>query len=458
MASRPRSLPLSISTVFALVGAVVLGLLLIAACDLAPTQPLPAGTSTPAAAISPSATAPAQSTPTNAASPSATTVADTATSTSTPSPSSTPTQSPTATATSTSTPLPTEAVLDYTWSRVGLTSTNLTGLAVTPGGGGVVVAGAKGVWSSTYSYKHWTQLNPKLGGQTTDAAIASAGVLYVTSHTGCASGLPITASRSTDGGKSWQEMSKLDAISIVPAGSTTAYAATCSGMMKTTDSGATWTALPNMKVINLDPIAVAVGPDGATVYVAFVSEGGAAQILRSTDGGNTATNITPALQQGQTLQAPITLTFIAATEGRPAEGGLYMTSYTGFWFLPDGSDSWKQLSVPRPQGTPTGNSAYSFFTAIYIDTNYSAEYNKPGAIIYTALGQPAGNGLTNIGIFRSTDLGNTWAIVSKGLQGKAVNALALAPGNPSAAPATIDTLLAATNDGVWSVPLPPPFK
>jgi hypothetical protein len=92
-----------------------------------------------------------------------------------------------------------------------------------------------------------------------------------------------------------------------------------------------------------------------------------------------------------------------------------------------------------------------------VDTALSADYDKPGPVIYTSLANPGNAGLTNIGVFRSTDGGNTWAIMSKGLEGKAVNALALAPHDPVAKPGMVETLLAATSDGIWSIPMPPPF-
>ncbi len=434
----------------------------VTACGPAPHRPVPTDTVIPATTGTPEITAivatigtpgttntPATSTPQVTATPKPPTT--TPTSTATPASTSTPTQ------TATSTPSPTQAVLDYTWTRVGLTGTNLTSMSLLPGGGNtVLVGGPKGVWTGSYNYTQWISHTVKLGGQAVDATIASPQMLYVVSHTGCASGLPITDLRSTDGGKTWQEMPGLNAIAIVAASGTEAYAATCSDVQRTNDAGATWTKLPNLHVPNYDPTSMAVSPDGKMIFVASISEGGTGRILRSTDGGNSATEITPKVAEGQDFVLPANLTFVPGSEGRPQEGGLYMTSYQGIWFLPEESNDWKLLNRPLSVGGDRAD--YNWLTTLFVDTAYSPDYNKPGAIIYTARAKPGDKGLTNLGTFRSIDGGQTWATLGKGLEGKAVNSIVLAPHDPAAKPGMVETLLAATNDGVWAIPLPPSFR
>ena len=60
--------------------------------------------------------------------------------------------------------------------------------------------------------------------------------------------------------------------------------------MRTTDGGATWTALPGAALENYDPNAIAVGPEGKSLYVAYTSEGGSSRIMRSTDSGGSWTD------------------------------------------------------------------------------------------------------------------------------------------------------------------------
>ncbi|MDQ3928352.1 MAG: hypothetical protein M3328_04290, partial [Chloroflexota bacterium] len=302
-------------------------------------------------------------------------------------PSRTSTPRATSTPTMTPSPEPTLPPPDYSWVAVGLTGTNITGMAVMPGGDNtVLVGGPGGVWKGSYDYTQWQQLTVNLVGRTTDVALGSAQVMYVTSHTGCASGLPIAASRSTDGGQTWQEMAGLDAIHITAVSGSDAFAATCRDVRRTTDSGATWTSLPNAKVENLDPRSIAASPDGQTIFVAFVSEGGSGQVLRSTDGGTTFENVTPEVKD-DILQAPDVMVYVPGSVGRPDDGGLYMTTYQGIWFLPLESDDWTMLSRPVPQDEdPT---AYSWFTTLFVDAFYTEEYNKPGPLLYTAMAKPS---------------------------------------------------------------------
>lgn len=443
--------------------------ILAAACGPEPRKPVPVNTSIPLPSSTPQVTAVAPKTTTPIVTGvaathtlQATTVPSSPTNTGTSTSTATPSATPTSTQTPTATPSPTQAVLNYTWTRVGLTGTNLTSMSLLPGGANtVLVAGPGGVWSGSYNYTHWISHTVKLGGAFVEASLAGPQVMYIASHTGCASGLPITNSRSTDGGKTWQEMPNLKAVTIVPANGTEAYAATCSDVQRTTDAGATWTKLPNLKVPSLDPSSMAVSPDGKTIFAAFISEGGSGRILRSTDGGNSATDVTPKVQpktpdDEPNLLIPSNLTLVTGSEGRPEEAGLYMTSYQGLWFLPEDSDSWRFLNSPLSVGEDTN--AYNWLTTLFVDTAYTADYNKPGAIIYTARAKPGEKGLTNLGTFRSTDGGQTWATLGKGLEGKAVNSIVLAPHDPQAKPGMVETLLAATNDGVWAIPLPPPFR
>lgn len=445
--------------------AAIAGLVLIAGCGPAPRRPT--GSETPATnltatvqvttiATSDTVATVATSAPTGTPStPQASATRRAATAT--PQPSRTSTPRATATPAPTDTPAPTLPPPDYSWVQVGLTGTNVTGMSVAPGGPNTVLAGGVGgVWKGSYDYTQWEQLDVKLEGRTTNVALGSAEVMYVTSHTGCASGLPISSSRSADGGRTWQEMVGLDAVYIAATSATDAFAATCTDVRKTTDAGATWTSIPGARIENLDPRSIAASPDAQTMFVAFVSEGGAGQVLRSTDGGDTFENVTPKVADDDTVQAPDVMVYVPGSIGRPDDGGLYMTTYQGIWFLPLESDDWTLLSRPVPQDQdPT---AYSWFTTLFVDAYYTEEYNKPGPILYTALARPADAGLTSLGVFRSGDAGRSWTPFNKGIDDRAVNSLILAPHDPIANPGMVETLLAATNDGIWAIPMPPPYR
>ena len=288
----------------------------LAACDSSPTAtPVTnqQATATPAAPSSPTTAANATNTPKPFVS--ATPIPPTLTPTIKP--------SPTATATPTDAPLP-----SYTWKSLGLPDgTNMRDVEVFPGGRNVVLLGSpQGVWKSEYDYGAWNKLGIKIPGNpppgNIEMAIASASVYYVSAHTGCASGLPINTFRSTDAGKTWSAM-PAELLDVYAASATLAYGTTCAGVVKTTDSGATWSdMLPGSQEVNSDPYAITGSPDGKSIYVAYASEGGTGTIMRSTDSGATWKNVTPKnLPPDQLLHAAVHMMFVTGSTGRPQDGG-----------------------------------------------------------------------------------------------------------------------------------------
>src|SRR5436190_309767 len=55
-------------------------------------------------------------------------------------------------------------------------------------------------------YTKWDTLPVKLSGRIATGAVANSDVMYVSSHTGCASGLPMSLQRTTDAGSTWEEI------------------------------------------------------------------------------------------------------------------------------------------------------------------------------------------------------------------------------------------------------------
>ncbi len=381
-----------------------------------------------------------------------------ATATSAPAATATVEPDPTPTVQAVTTPGPGENPANYQWKQAGLTGNNVSDLALHAGGTNLVLAaGPKGAWLSSYDYTQWQPLGVKLGveGRRSEASIASQDVMYVTSNTGCASGLPSTRSRSIDGGKTWQEIAN-EAMSIAGSNGGVAYGATCTSVIKSTDSGATWTELPGSSISNYDILDLTASPDGELVYVAYASEGGTGRIQMSGDGGQTWKEITPVAPESGEFVGPGNLFLVTGSEGRPEDGGLYLTSSQGLWFVPLESTDWKLMKSDERQDAPPGGSYY--ITALYVDTAYSADYNKTGPVIYTArAGQGTGEqGAMGLGVFRSTNGGMTWETVGTGLEQRTVNSIVLAPHDPAANPNMLETLLAATDDGVWAAPIPKP--
>jgi len=368
-----------------------------------------------------------------------------------------------ATPTEEAVPSPTAApavnVGDLEWKQVGLAGTELQDIALHPAGDNpALVTGPTGAWQSKYSYSSWEDLGVSMQGRITSASIGSPEVMYITDHTGCASGAPIEAQRTSDGGQSWQSVSaQVQPLDIAAATGNVAYGGTCSGIVKSTDAGATWVELPNSPIVNLEPFVVVASPDSQSVFAAHYSEGGSAMVNQSLDGGATWTDITPT---GEELRAPIKLFYVPGSVGRPEDGGLYMASFPNvLWFLTQGGGAgdWKLFKGSDPRVDSPATDAYQI-TALYVDTAYSEEYNKPGPVVYVARSVGVGETVTGEGVYRSTDMGISWEQVGKGIDQRVVSGLALAPHDPFANPKTVEMLLATTNDGVWAVTMPPPFR
>ncbi|MEO8288840.1 MAG: hypothetical protein ABI670_20670 [Chloroflexota bacterium] len=431
---------------FAATTASILLLTVAAACGVVPTAtpPVPPANTPP-----PTTSAPV--TPTIEAT--ATTEAEppTATSTSAPTATATETSTPTPAATATEVPMP-----SYTWTPVGLAGTYVRDLAIVPGGNNIVLAASSdGLWRSSYNYGIWDKFNVPPPGNPPpgNAEIATGGpdLFFLARHTGCASGLPMVSYRTTDGGQTWLDMN-VQITSIQAASGGVVYATTCHAVIKSTDSGATWSAeLPGSEFTNSDPYTIAVSPDGQSIYVAYASEGGVVHLKRSTDGGTAWDDITPANAPDNELRALAYILFEPGSVGNPQDGGLYMANSQGTWFLPTESNDWEIKLA-------TGDPASYYVTAFAVDTVYSAEYNKPGPILYEARAQFGEQGPVGLGVFRSTNLGATWQRVGDDLGQRQVTGLALAPHDTAATPDMVETLLAATNDGMFAVPMPPPFR
>jgi photosystem II stability/assembly factor-like uncharacterized protein len=374
----------------------------------------------------------------------------------------TPTEEEAPSPTPSPTPAPAVNVGDLEWKQVGLAGTDLQDIALHPAGNNpALVTGPGGAWQSKYDYSAWEELGIQMQGRITSAAIGSPDLMYITSHTGCLSGAPIEAQRTSDGGQSWQSVStQAQPLEIAAATGNVAFGATCTGIVKSTDAGATWVELPNSRDLNFESRVVVSSPDGQSVFAAHYSEGGSANINQSLDGGATWTDITPT---GEEMRAPIMLFYVPGSVGRPEDGGLYMASYPNLiWFLTQGGEAgdWKLFKGSDPRtDSPTGAGVDDIqITALYVDTAYSEEYNKPGPVIYVARAVGVGESQTGEGVYRSIDMGMTWEQVGKGLGRNIVTGLALAPHDPFASPKTVEMLLATTGDGVWAVTMPPPFR
>lgn len=344
---------------------------------------------------------------------------------------------------------------DYTWSQAGLAGQQINALSILPSGNNpVLAAGPQAAWKSAYDYKSWDALKVTPGGRSQSAAIISPDNFLVTGNIGCASGGPIQAFHSTDSGATWQPINGANTpLVVAAANSQLVYGTICSGIVHSTDGGATWSNFASPNAPNYDPGALAIGPDGQSLYAAYYSEGGTLKVFHTGPGDAKWVEVTP--QNAGDIRGPVIFAVAPAKEGSPDQGGVYMSTGEGRLFLlSEGATEWKQISGTNPN-TEQPQPDYQV-TALYIDATNTEEYNKPGAIIYEARASQ-GTEMKGLGVFRSVDGGKTWEMLGKGLGSQVVNELVLAPQDLMIAAKTFDILIAATNDGIWTAPMPPPF-
>src|SRR5437773_5606025 len=254
-------------------------------------------------------------------------------------------------------------------------------------------------------------------------------------------GTPTGVFKSTNGGESWSSSltnAYVQIVAIAPTMPTTIFAAGRNGIHKSTDGGASWNAVNN-GLENQDgqfyATALAIDPTNSNIiYTAGpdIDSGGTFKaIYKSTDGGGswsvTKHSISPYAVH-HALAIDPTNTNIIYAAGSVGNGTV--------WKSTDNGRIWSIVDV----GLDTR----------YIVRALAIDPTNPN-IIYV--------GTEGIGVYKSSDGGQSWSAFNDGLQVDpndenfwGVSALAIDPGNPGIvlAGATFDGVFKRSNGGRWS--------
>ena len=212
--------------------------------------------------------------------------------------------------------------------------------------------------------------------------------VYLSTFQGPGDGFPPTNAplvmKSSDGGATWARVvSGLTAGSVAyaaylaldPQVPATLYAATQSGLFRSTDGAASWapTTLFAQNDVSLDPVScVAVNPtNSATVYACANG-----QLMKSTDGGATWAGVTAALGSG--------ISAFALDPQHPDR--LYVALTSGIFASADGGTNWTPGTLP---------SSSTQIVSLLVDPVVSTR-------VWAS---------SNHGLLASTDSGATWAPV-----------------------------------------------
>jgi photosystem II stability/assembly factor-like uncharacterized protein len=198
----------------------------------------------------------------------------------------------------------------------------------------------------------WSSLGPP-GGDVSDVAVSTVDANVVLTGLAPDGSIGGTLYRSSDGGNTWSEVPALDGTSVfdiefAPAPDNTTYLGTQDSVRRSTDGGISWTLLNLGIGANDQVFDVAIDPSAPSILWAGIADALASQpvnVMRSTDSGATWSNRTPP------LAAPISCRAIAVD---PTDSNTVIAAFGGdfgggqVWTTTDGGDSWTDRSAGLP--------------------------------------------------------------------------------------------------------------
>ena len=332
----------------------------------------------------------------------------------------------------------------------GIEPLDVPALSIDPTNPAIILAGTRfsEIFRSTDAGATWTprtQGGAGLGLETTDFARDPSDPQRIYAATTL--GLLL----STDGGDNWDlfgdEGITLFTIAVDPASPSTIYAGNVNGfgVGKSTNSGANWTDangnLPSVEVngVTFFPpiLSVDVAPDGSAVYVATQTDG----IFKSTDGGATWTAVNAGLNETFLLS-------LAFLPGQPATTLLAGGNGGGVYRTADAGASWAKSAlglnealvseVVASPGSP-GVAYASAFDGVYATGDGAQSWSRASgglppapvaalAMRFVVTLQPGDNetlfaGTLGGGLWSSVDGGTTWSPSGSGLDDDFVSAV-----------------------------------
>ena len=288
-------------------------------------------------------------------------------------------------------------------------SLSVTALVVDPSQPSTVYAGtSNGVFKSTNGGRTWSEMNNGLTNRNVVAMVinpSAPSTLYVAISNFFGGGTGVY--KSTDGGSTWNPRNngiihtELLSLAIDPVTPNTLYlgvnfcCVTGSHIYKTTDGGDSWAPIANAPP--LSPASIVIDPlNHSTLYVA--DQASTTAVYKSPDAGTT----------WQTLVLTGSTTSVRSVAASPlAAGLLYAGTDQALFKSVDGGSNWSQ--IPSRNGK-----------IVFDPVNASTVY---------LLTPPFAS--NQQGLLKSTDNGQTWLPVNKGLNSPQPLVLAINPHNPS---------------------------
>lgn len=304
------------------------------------------------------------------------------------------------------------------WQTAAVEGT--AGNALIINGSGAIFAGTdSGAFRSTNGGGEWVRIISGLTNRYVTAfGVSGTGLLFA----GTSGGM----FRSSDMGETWVRtsvgMTDTAVRSIAVGANGFMFSATSTTVFRSSDDGDTWVDVGG-GLANADIWALAIDSSGVVFAGAFGLFGGPA-LLRSTNVGSTWEEITTGIVN------PIVWTLTVSNSGQVFAG----TEGDGVYGTTNAGATWSQVGVPG-----------CYVWAI------ASSLNDVGLVFASteSLGPFGGR------MYKSTDFGNTWALVNSGLNNSYVHAIAIDSGHRVFAGSDYQGVFRTTNNGeAWVQVLP----
>jgi photosystem II stability/assembly factor-like uncharacterized protein len=273
--------------------------------------------------------------------------------------------------------------------------------------------------------------------------------------------------KTTDGGASWTSANSglptnnVLALAIDPATPSTLYAGTDAGVFRSTDGGQSWAAASEglegapQVVVN----ALAIDPGSPAIVYAGTSGG----LFKTTNGAASWTSINAGLS-GLAARVITVDPTASSTVYIAVDDNVSYVNY-GVFKSTDGGISWAKIYA-TPLGEDGGAPPITVLaidprspSRLYLVVAFSqvltspdgggswSALNVPADDVWSLAVDPASPGTIYVGtyfglVFRTTDVGAHWALASDGLQASSVNVIATTASAPA-------TLYAGAHNGVF---------
>jgi photosystem II stability/assembly factor-like uncharacterized protein len=219
--------------------------------------------------------------------------------------------------------------------------------SLTPGG--PVYAGGNGVYRSTDGGQTWAAISDPFQVNEIAPAPSDPQVLYAGTGEACYGTIKPALYRSGNGGQSWLPIGAGPfRLAVSATDPNDLIGLQCNQFMHSRD-GKTWQKTANGGVENSSGVFLARGVnDPATAYAVFASEGGTARVRRTTNSGTTWTTLPdPAAEVSNPQDIQVD----------PADAQhVYLVTGTGFFASADGGQTWNthnsglEATRPEPDG------------------------------------------------------------------------------------------------------------